>query len=207
MSGELSTQEKILFFGRREFLHKGFQSASLRNIAAAAGMTTGAIYACFKDKNALFEAIVAPVCAQVEKMFTHLSASYYTADCVVSEISRQKTFSDLHQVYRFIYDNFDVFRLLVTGAEGTSKADFVHMIVDYEMAHTLAYLDRMKKESGKDIKVNRTVVHMVSESFINAILEPVRHNMSYEEAIGNLDFLCAFYTGGWRSVFHELFSG
>lgn len=206
MCDEMSTQEKVLFFGKQEFLRKGFQNASLRNIASAAGMTTGAIYTYFKDKNALFEAIVSPVCEQVKKMFTDLSISYYTASGVVGEISKEKAIADLHKVYGFIYDNFDVFRLLVVGAEGSSKADYVHTIVDYEVEHTLAYLDRMKNEK-RSIELNRAVVHMVSESYINAILEPIRHNMSHEDAIENLDFLCTFYTGGWTNVFHELFSG
>ncbi len=202
----MSTQEKVLHFGRREFLQKGFQNASLRNIAAAAGMTTGAIYTYFKDKNALFEAIVTPVCEQVEKLFIELGASYYNADGIVGEIATQNTIAELHRVYRLIYDNFDVFRLLITGAEGSSKADFVHTIVDHEVTHTLAYLERLKKDKGIDAQINRTILHIVSESYINTLLEPVRHNMSYEEAIENLDFLAVFYTGGWKSVFQELFS-
>lgn len=205
MSGGRDTREKVLFFGKQEFLQKGFRNASLRNIASAAGVTTGAIYTYFKDKNALFEAIVAPVCGQVEGMFTQLSATYYTDEGVVGELSTQNTIADLRRIYGFIYDNFDVFRLLVVGAEGSSKADYVHTIVDYEVEHTFKYLDRLRRGKGSDAKLNRTVVHIVSESYINALLEPVRHNMSYEEATGNLDFLCAFYTGGWKSVFHELF--
>lgn len=207
MNDEMNTQEKILYFGKQEFLHKGFQKASLRSIASAAGMTTGAIYTYFKDKNALFEAIVAPVCEQVERMFTVLSEAYYTATGVVGEISTQNTIADLHRIYGFIYDNFETFRLLIVGAEGSSKADYIHTIVDYEVDHTLVYLDRMKMEKGMDVKLNRAVIHMISESYINAIFEPVRHNMSYEEAIENLDFLCAFYTGGWKNVFRELFNG
>lgn len=207
MGDEMSTQEKILFFGKQEFLQNGFQRASLRNIAAAAGMTTGAIYTYFKDKNALFEAVVCPVCEQVEKMFADLSASYYTAGRVVGEISKGNAIADLQRVYAFIYGNFDVFRLLVVGAEGSSKADYVHTIVDYEVEHTLAYLEQLKKEKGRGGQISRTVVHMVSESYINAILEPVRHNLSHQEAVENLDFLCAFYTGGWQRVFSEMFSG
>jgi AcrR family transcriptional regulator len=206
MSSEMSTQENVLYFGKQEFLQKGYQNASLRNIASAAGMTTGAIYTYFKDKNALFEAIVTPVCEQVEKMFTDLSASYYTADGIVGELSTQNTITDLHRIYGFIYDNFDAFRLLVVSSEGSSKADYIHKIVDYEVEHTLAYLDRMKKDKRVDAKLNRTVIHIISESYIDALLEPVRHNMSYEEALENLGFLCAFYTGGWKNVFNELFS-
>ncbi len=207
MDSSVSTQEKILGCGKQEFLQNGFQNASLRNIASAAGLTTGAIYGYFKDKNALFEAIVDPVCKQVERMFTDLSTSYYNNTGIVGEITLQGTIDDLHKIYGFIYENFDVFRLLVSCAEGSSKADYVHTIVGYEVAHTLLYLDRMEKEKGMKAKLNKTLIHIISDSYINAILEPVRHNLSYEQAIENLDFLCTFYTGGWNCVFHKLFEG
>lgn len=206
MSDEMNTQEKILYFGKQEFLQNGYKNASLRNIATAAGMTTGAIYTYFKDKNALFEAIVTPVCKQVDIMFTELSATYYNSEGIVNEVTTEKTITELHRIYGFIYDNFDVFRLLVVGAEGSSKADFIHTIVDYEVTHTLAYLDRLKKVRNVNAKLNHMMIHIVAESYINALFEPVRHNMDYEEAIENLDFLCSFYTGGWMSVFREMFS-
>ena len=37
---------------------KGFKNASLRSIAQAAGVTTGAIYGYYPDKAALFDALV-----------------------------------------------------------------------------------------------------------------------------------------------------
>ncbi|HWQ50411.1 MAG TPA: TetR/AcrR family transcriptional regulator [Terriglobales bacterium] len=207
MDGEMGTREKLLFFGKQEFLHKGFQKASLRGIASAAGLTTGAIYTCFADKNALFEAIVSPVCAQVERMFDELSASYCTPRGAAGELSKERAAADLKTVYGFIYANFDVFRLLVSGAEGSSRADYVHTVVEYEVAHTLAYLERMKEETGRDTALSRTFVHTVSESYINAVLEPVRHNRRYEEAIAELEQLCVFYAGGWNSIFQALFGG
>lgn len=200
MKANRSTQEKILHFGKQEFLQHGFQNASLRNIASAAGLTTGAIYTYFKDKNALYEAIVSPICTQVEEMFTKLSASYYNEEGVVGEISIQKTNVEMRQVYRFIYDNFDIFRLLVVYAEGSSKADYVHTIVDYEVEYTMEYLKMLKKYKGINNSLDRASLHLVSESYINAIFEPVRHNMSFEQAIKNLEFLSVFYTGGWKSV-------
>ena len=39
-----TTLERIQQAARMEFLEKGFQSASLRNIVKAAGVTTGAFY-------------------------------------------------------------------------------------------------------------------------------------------------------------------
>lgn len=41
---EKTTLNLIQRAARQEFLEKGFRSASLRNIARAAGVTTGALY-------------------------------------------------------------------------------------------------------------------------------------------------------------------
>ena len=49
----------ILETGRKEFLALGYRDASLRHIAASLGVTTGAIYRYYADKEALFDALVA----------------------------------------------------------------------------------------------------------------------------------------------------
>ena len=51
-----TTLDLILEAAAKEFLAKGFQSASLRNIVKTVGMTTGAFYGYFKSKEELFEA-------------------------------------------------------------------------------------------------------------------------------------------------------
>ena len=54
----IETKSKILQSAKNEFLDKGFTNASLRTIASNAGVTTGAMYRHFKDKDALFCALV-----------------------------------------------------------------------------------------------------------------------------------------------------
>lgn len=44
----------------REFSEKGFQQASMRNIAKGAGMTVGNLYRYFKDKEDLFYFVISP---------------------------------------------------------------------------------------------------------------------------------------------------
>lgn len=52
------TRERIIASAARVFAHKGFQRASLDEVAAAAGVTKGAIYWHFKSKNDLFFAML-----------------------------------------------------------------------------------------------------------------------------------------------------
>ena len=53
-----ATLEKIHKAAMAEFLDKGFQGASLRQIVKNAGVTTGAFYGYFSSKEALFASIV-----------------------------------------------------------------------------------------------------------------------------------------------------
>jgi len=194
-------QDRIVQAAKQEFLHHGFKDASLRRIASDVGMTTGAIYTYFKGKQDLFNEVVAPVTERVGNIFSELSKSYYSDDSIIREITYETTIKDLTVVYDFIYRNFDVFRILLIGADGSPHSDFIHVLVNHEVNHTLAYLERLEIGRDNGMHLDTTVIHTISEGYINALLEPVRHNKSQEEALGNLDFIVTFYTGGWLNVF------
>ena len=57
---ERSTLELIHRAAKAEFMEKGFQAASLRNIVKTAGVTTGAFYGYYASKEELFAALVNP---------------------------------------------------------------------------------------------------------------------------------------------------
>ena len=66
--------QRILNAAKEEFLEKGYMKASLRQICADAGVTTGALYNRYAGKDELFRAIVSPfveelnaMCVQVEE--------------------------------------------------------------------------------------------------------------------------------------------
>ena len=52
------TREKILASAKSLFTEKGYEGATIRDIAAAAGMSTGAVFASFTDKSDLFNEII-----------------------------------------------------------------------------------------------------------------------------------------------------
>lgn len=53
------TRAKVLSAARRLFSEHGYEGATIRDIAAAAGMSTGAVFANFADKSDLFREIMA----------------------------------------------------------------------------------------------------------------------------------------------------
>ncbi len=63
------TREAVLAAARRLFSEAGYEGATIRDIAAEAGMSTGAVFANFTDKSDLFrEIMVADMEALVEAM-------------------------------------------------------------------------------------------------------------------------------------------
>jgi AcrR family transcriptional regulator len=63
------TRAKVLAAARRLFSEEGYEGATIRDIAAAAGMSTGAVFANFTDKSDLFrEIMMSDVVALTESM-------------------------------------------------------------------------------------------------------------------------------------------
>ena len=52
------TRERVLAAARRLFSERGYEGATIRDIAQAAGMSTGAVFASFADKSELFDEIL-----------------------------------------------------------------------------------------------------------------------------------------------------
>ena len=64
-----TTLELIHAAAKREFLEKGFQAASLRNIVKTAGATTGAFYGYYDSKEELFEALAGEQYRTIRRLF------------------------------------------------------------------------------------------------------------------------------------------
>jgi AcrR family transcriptional regulator len=63
------TRMKVLAAARRLFSEQGYEGATIRDIAAAAGMSTGAVFANFTDKSDLFrEIMITDMAALAEAM-------------------------------------------------------------------------------------------------------------------------------------------
>ena len=62
------TRDRLLKAAMREFALRGYKGASLRQICASAGVTTGALYFFFKNKEDLFRTVVAPVMEPLAQM-------------------------------------------------------------------------------------------------------------------------------------------
>ena len=74
----LETRERLLDAGETVFRHRGVTRTSLAEIAAAAGVTRGAVYWHFKDKAALFHAMCDRATLPLDALFERASETAST---------------------------------------------------------------------------------------------------------------------------------
>lgn len=194
------SHERIILAARKEFLEKGFEKASIRTIAAEAGITSGGLYRHFADKEAMFAVLVEPALAEFRGLFDIFKARDYELLERSSLDTMWEDGADLSAFLDLIYRHFDAFKLLVCRSEGTCYEHFIHDYVTLEQKETLAYLDeaRCRGVPVKDIRPEE--LHLLLSAYATAIFEVVVHDFTRENAEHYLATLQAFFYPGWRAV-------
>ena len=195
------TLKKIQEAAMAEFLDKGFQGASLRQIVKNAGVTTGAFYGYFSSKEALFTAIVEPHASMLMSRFMEAQTTF--AELPEEEQPKHMGVESRDHVawmVGYICQHREPVKLLLCCAEGTSYEHFVHNMVEVEVEYTLQYMEVLRR-LGRDIpELSQSLCHIIASGMMSGIFEIVIHDMPREQALRDVDQLRDFYTAGWLKL-------
>ena len=183
--GEASaeTKKKILESATAEFLEKGFMNASLRTIASNAGLTTGAMYRHFKDKDALFCALVDEAIDFTTKTVMIADSSHHMdLDIPVSKEHFEEENRQTNELLTYIFDNFDAFTLLLTKASGSTHEHFQEEICELYTKNCEDTFNWMYKNQISTKKIDKMTVHFIASTIINAFVEIITHKMTKKAA-------------------------
>lgn len=190
----------LLEAGKKEFLAYGFQGTSMRRIASSIGVTTGAIYRYYTDKESIFEAIV-------DKKATELVERYRSAQQEYAALPLEQQIAGLSEIsdnnmwiMEFVYDNFDVFKLIACASSGTRYEHYIDTLVEIE-ANSGAQLVEMMIAAGYKVRpMDDGLIHIISSGLFNCMFETVRHDMPRKKAFDYLNSYRLFYTAGWLEI-------
>lgn len=195
------TAAAILEAGKREFLAYGYEKASLRRIAAKAGVTTGAIYGYFPGKEALFEALTGETAetlvetyVKVHKDFAALPPQEQPG--MLAEITEEH----IPQMIHYIYDHFDVFKLLLCCGAPGSKEYFFDRMAAVEEKSCWDFVDAMKALGRPVPELSETLIHILCRSFFQQLHEFVSHDVPREQALSCALVLSRFQHAGWLRI-------
>ena len=195
-----ATLEKIQEAALAEFLDKGFQGTSLRQIVKNAGVTTGAFYGYFSSKEALFNALVEPHATALMGMFMEAQIAFAE---LPEEQQLEHTGMESGTYPDWMGQHREPVKLLLTRSEGTSYEHFVHNMVEVEVEYTLQYMEVLRR-LGRDIpELSQSLCHIIASGMMGGIFEIVVHDMPREQALRDVDHLRDFYTAGWLKLMGE----
>ncbi len=139
ITGREETVEKIQQAALREFYEKGYLKASLRNICSRAGVTTGALYFSFENKEALFRSILEPLVEKYKSMIAELLAQ---------EIADRSGNADLDaMLMKFILEHRMETIIIMERAQGSCYEGFRQLVEGMmEQSFRSYYQSRLETE-------------------------------------------------------------
>lgn len=194
------TYKKIMPAAMKEFLEKGFEKATMRDIASRAGITAAGLYRHFTNKEDMFAALVEPVLTECREYYENVKTKDYEYLQQGDLDAMWSQGTELEMILTLVYKHYDIFKLLLCRSEGTRYADFLHDFIVLEQEETLAYMDaaRLKGVPVRDISPRE--LHLLMTAYSNALFEVVVHDFTKEEAIHYLKIFQEFFIPGWRAV-------
>ena len=195
-----ANHEKIVAAAKKEFLTYGFTDASIRRIAAAAGMSASGLYKHFAGKEEMFSALVDPAYQGLLALFRQ-EAGDQEQFIGTGDLSVWETSNDARLAVSYIYDHLDAFRLIICKSQGTKYESFLHDLAVLEEKMTLSFMEMLKKQGVKLNEFSEKELHLLTTTNVNAIFQTVEHDLTREEAIHYADTLDRFFAKAWKEFF------
>ena len=183
----------ILEAAMQEFLDKGYEKASLRKIAGAAGVTVGAIYTRWPSKDLLIRTLAEPLLRRIGCAFQEIRAGYVRAETPAEFVGAMKLESDT--ILHLLFDDRDRAELVLCRSTGSSLEHFFDQVVEEKIRQTEAFFAG-KPDGGPDSRVLRLLIgaqfHMYQQ-----VME---QGWPLEEARRVMDSVMACHAGGWEAL-------
>lgn len=158
--------DKIIECAKREFSEKSFEGASMRRVAENAGYTTGMLYGRFADKGELFKAIVSGVADGFISFFTKAQSDF-------ALLTPEDQYKNMHgyvdkkveEMLGIVYDNFDVFKLIICKSKGSEYEKFVDKLIEIETENTMRFIGELSAGGDKNQRRSRGFISHARDGY------------------------------------------
>ncbi|SFC37420.1 TetR/AcrR family transcriptional regulator [Butyrivibrio sp. YAB3001] len=194
------SHEKVKQAIKEEFLEKGYEDASIRSIGARAGMTSAGLYRHYADKEAMFDAMVEPLIADM-KAWTrrHTSKKHNMLDDGAPDNELfGETFIDM--IREVILPQRDEFILLMTRSGGTKHENFIHDYVESNQKEFLEAIRYLREKGYPTLELSEEELHMLLSAYLTACFEPIIHYYDDEKVDKYLNTVQEFFMPGWLRI-------
>lgn len=206
MKQDKATRNKLLKSARVEFMEKGYMKASLRTICKNAGVTTGALYFFFQDKEDLFESIAKETINNIWQMMQgHYNDERVMAENGMTTEEIQDNHGDLDEsaaIIRQMYLHRDDILLVLTKAQGTKFENIADKFIETSEVHYRAMAAEMQKlYPGKS--VDDQMLHWLAHMQIDAFIYMITHIEKEEDGLAFMRQFITYMITGWVGLWTD----
>ena len=179
---------------KKEFLEKGYNKASLRKICANAGVTTGALYFFFENKEALFSSIVDPPVEELKQMiFEHFKEDRdFLGQLNTMDLGNLDHSDMAEMVVDHIYKNYDAFILLLSG----SKEDALEENID-EFVELMEKSTAMMVSESRFYTIDPFMTHWMAHTTVDSVVHVIKHEKDLKSAKKRIQSIMNYLVIGW----------
>ena len=194
------SQARVLEAAKTEFLEKGFEKASIRDIGKRAGMTSAGLYRHCKDKEDLFRQVLEPLLQEMSVMMKeHRNNANKAVESGIGirdsfHTGEVQIFRELSKAYR------PEMKLLLCRSEGTAYENFIHKNVLEQQKEMLQVIDTLKRRGVPVKPITEKDMHILLSAYLTALIEPIVHDYSEEETDMCLNKISDFFMPGWMNI-------
>jgi len=203
MPDNKATREKLLACARKEFLEKGYMKASLRSICKNAGVTTGALYFFFQNKQDLLSAIVEGTLKDLMDMIqSHFSMEIDTDAEMAVRGDASEDIRSAKEIVHYLYQHYDIMRILLTKSQGSAYETILDQFVDVLEQHYDKLTEQISAKLGVQ-KQDKYILHWMSHMQVDAFVHLLTHEEDEEKALKHIEQIVAYLVAGWVHTFLE----
>ncbi len=197
------TRARILEAALAEFRDRGYERAGLRRIAAAARVTTGAVYNHFGSKEGLFDALVGESAAELMAAWTAgrdgdagTPPADMPADRTGRSADRTAAFSAdrTGRILDLVYSRVEIFELLLCRARGTGYERLPEQLARIEA-------EAYRRLPGiTDSVADRLLVRTLAAGGVEALRAALEQRLTRPEARRYMERIARFRLAGWAGL-------
>lgn len=201
LTGYELTHKNIIDSGIKHFLKYGYERSNLRKICKDAGVTTGAFYRHFQDKEDLFVSLVQPLADEILSFYSKFEKeSFESLDKDrVNKLAEINVYGSIESTL-YMFQKRELFELLIYKAYGTKYDNFVEKLVSLEDQNRKKTMQIVSEKKGEYIEIPEEAIHLLDHAYINALCEIVVHSKSEDEVRMNSNIVAEFFNEGWRKL-------
>lgn len=179
-----------------EFLSCGFQKASLHKIAQKAGVTTGAIYTRYKNKDALFASLLQDFLAVMEEAFSPVAEEYARAkesgrpeDIICAIHAEEKVY------FRLLTEHYNECTLFFSRSDGSSVEKILKELMNRKTKQTVEFFSDVYGKTP-----NEDAIRLLMGSQFWYFRQLLNEHLDQKKMFACLRSILDFFNAGWRQL-------